>query len=251
MATVAQQTQDTHYTCGSPQGLTGEAVLSTLPSSFVDAQVQFVATSSALAEDLSGVGSSETDLQNYFAQHKSQFDTVCWTAGLYTSESAATAALAQAQHTPFSQVVQQASQGGAQPCAPLPDIAARLPSTFPLAKLAVGTVSFPVSVGNGDYLLVQITSRQPTDYATAKLLVEEAVQGKGTSKAQAALTALERRSNITIDPRYGVWVPGVAQVLVPFTPPPSDVLNTGANTVASPSNASASGSGSSSGSASG
>jgi hypothetical protein len=233
MQTVAQQTQDTRYTCGSPQGLTGEAVLSTLPSSFVDAQVQFFATSGALAEDLSGVGSSDSDIRNYFAQHKSDFDTICWTAGLYTSDSAANAALSQAQHTPFSQVVTQATQGGAQPCAPLPEIASRLPSTFQLDQLAVGTVSFPISLDNGDYLLVQITSRQPTAFANAKLLVEDAVQSKGASKAQAALTTLERHSSVTIDPRYGRWVPSVAAVATPFTPLPSDVLNSGANTVVS------------------
>ena len=230
MRNVAQQTQNPRYTCGSPVGLTGEEVLSSLPSSFVDAQVQFFATSTALEEDFSGVGSSETDLQNYFAQHPSQFDTVCWTAGLYTSESDALAALAQTQHAPFSEVVKQATQGGAQPCAPLPAIASGLPSTFKLDQLPVGTVSFPVSLGNGDYILVQITSRSPTDYTTAKPLVEQAVQNKGATKAQTAITALERHSNVTIDPRYGVWVPVAAQVLVPFTPQTSDVLNPGANT---------------------
>ena len=230
MQGVAQQTQDPRYTCGSPVGLTGQAVLSTLPSSFVDAQVQFFATSAALAEDFSGVGFRETDLENYFAQHRSEFDTVCWTAGLYSSENDALAALSQTQHTPFSEVVKQATQGGAQPCVPLPAIEGRLPSTFKLDQLAVGTVSFPVSLGNGNYVLLQITSRSPTDYATAKPLVEQAVQNMGSTKAQAAITALERHSDVTIDPRYGVWVPVAAQVLVPFTPQTSDVLNPGANT---------------------
>jgi hypothetical protein len=87
-----------------------------------------------------------------------------------------------------------------------------------------------VSLGNGDYVLVQITSRSPTDYATAKPLVEGAVQNKGATKAQTAITALERHSNVTVDPRYGVWVPVAARVLVPFTPQTSDVLNPGANT---------------------
>jgi hypothetical protein len=211
-------------------GLTGEEVLSTLPSSFVDSQVQFYATSSALEEDLSGVGSSETDLQNYFQEHQSDFDTVCWTAGLYSSESAANAALQQAQHTPFSEVVKQATQGGAQPCEPLPDIVAQLPSSFKLADLAVGTVSFPVSVANGDYVLVQITSRTPTDYNTARELVAEVVQQRGSTKAHAAVTSLERHSAITVDPRYGVWVQVATQVLVPFSPQTSDVLNPDANT---------------------
>jgi PPIC-type PPIASE domain len=230
MRDVAQQTQNPRYTCGSAVGLTGEEVLSTLPSSFVDSQVQFFATSAALAEDLSGVGASEANLQNYFQEHQSAFDSVCWTVGVYPSESAAQAALAEAQNTPFSEVVKQASQGGAEPCAPLPEVAANLPSTFKLDELAVGTVSFPIAAGNGEYLLVQVTSRRPVDYASVKPLVAQAVQSKGSTKAQAAITAKERHSTVTVDPRYGVWVPGAAQVLVPFTPQTSDVLNAGANT---------------------
>jgi hypothetical protein len=229
MQQVAQQTRDPRYTCGSPQALTGEAVLSTLPASFVDAEVQYLATSAALADDLAGVGASEADLQNYFAQHQSEFDTVCLTYGLYTTESAATAALMQAQHTPFSQVVTQASRGGPLQCAPLPVIASQLPSTFDLGKLAVGTVSFPIDLGNGSYVLVQITSRTPTDYGSVRELVGQIVQNEGASKTQAVVTSLERHSSISIDPRYGVWVPLSARVLVPFTPRTSDVLNPGAN----------------------
>ena len=39
----------------------------------------------------------------------------------------------------------------------------------------------------------------------------------------------ERRSTVSVDPRYGVWVPVQASVLTPFTPATSDVLNPSAN----------------------
>jgi hypothetical protein len=229
MQDVASQTQDPRYTCGSPQGLTGQAVLSTLPAPFVDEQVHFFATSNALAEDLSGVGSSEPALHDYFVHNQSQFDTVCWTVALYTSQDAALSAFAQAQHTPFSQVAQQAPRGGAEPCEPLPAVAAMLPSSFSVNDLSVGAVSFPLSIANGEYVLVQITSRKPTDYAAARPLVQQTVQNKGATKTQAALTTLERHSAVSIDPRYGVWVPVSARILVPFTPATSDVLNPDAN----------------------
>jgi hypothetical protein len=229
MQDVASQTQDPRYTCGSPQGLSGQAVLSTLPASFVDEQVHFFATSSALAEDLSGVGSSESALHDYFVRNQSQFDTVCWTVALYPSQDAALSAFAQAQHTPFSQVAQQAPRGGAEPCEPLPAVAAMLPSSFNVNDLSVGAVSFPLSIANGEYVIVQITSRNPTDYSAARPLVQQTVQHKGATKTQAALTTLERHSAVSIDPRYGVWVPVAARVLVPFTPATSDVLNPAAN----------------------
>jgi hypothetical protein len=242
MQDVASQTQDPRYTCGSPQGLTGQAVLGTLPASFVDQQVQFFATSGALAEDLSGVGSSESALHDYFTRHQSEFDTVCWTVAVYASQSAAVSALAQAAHTPFSQVAQQAPRGGAEPCEPIPAVAAMLPSTFSVNDLTVGSVSLPVSLGNGEYVLVQVTSRHPTAYATARPLVQQTVQNKGATRAQSAITTLERHSAISVDPRYGVWVPVSARILVPFTPATSDVLNPAANaTVAAPTSSAPSG----------
>ena len=52
-----QQGQDVRYGCSlTGQPLTGKQVLDTLPASFVDEQVQFVATATALQEDLAGVG---------------------------------------------------------------------------------------------------------------------------------------------------------------------------------------------------
>jgi hypothetical protein len=226
----AAQSQDPRYTCGSPTALTGAEVLSTLPASFVDQQVQFFATANTLQEDLSGVGSSEADLQGYFDQHRSTFDTACWTAAVYTSVSAANAALAQAQTTPFADVAKQATRGGPQQCEPLPVIANQLPSTFKLDDLAVGTVSFPISLGSGEYALVQITKRTPATYDSVRSLVEQEVLNKGGTKIQAAVQLTERHATVWVDPRYGEWQAVTASVLVPFTPEVTDVLNAPANT---------------------
>jgi hypothetical protein len=200
-----------------------------LPASFVDEQVRFYGTSSALAEDFSGVGSSESDLHGYFVQHQSEFDTICWTVAVYPSQSAAASAQTQAQTTPFSQVAKQAPSGGAEPCEPLPAVTAMLPSSFNLNDLTVGTVSSPVSLGNGEYVLIQITSRHPTEYATARPLVQQAVQSKGATRTQSAVKLLSQHSDINIDPRYGNWMPDSAQILAPFTPTRADVLNPAAN----------------------
>ena len=232
MQQAAQQTQNPRYTCGAVSPLTGEQVLSTMPASFVDAQVDFFATIAALSEDLAGVRPTEADLHNYFLEHHTDFDTVCTTVAAYASEADATAALQQAQTTPFAQVAKQAVQSGTVPCAPLPSVASELglPSSFTLGDLAVGTVSFPVSVGNGEYLLIQVNSRTPTPYEEARSVVPSVVQSKGAAKTQQALRAAERHASVSVDPRYGTWVPVATQVLVPFTPVPSDVPNVGANT---------------------
>src|SRR5580704_14974687 len=80
-----QEGQNIHYGCSlTGQPLTGEQVLDSLPASFVDQQVQFVAEASALEEDLAGVGSSDADMQNYFSAHSAKFDTACLSAAVYS-----------------------------------------------------------------------------------------------------------------------------------------------------------------------
>jgi len=222
--------QNPRYSCtvtGSP--LTGAEVLGTLPASFVDQQVQFVATAGAFQEDLAGVGSSEADLQAYFLRHHAEFDTVCLTAAAFSSQTAAQEAAAEiAFGTPFAQVAAKATQSGQLQCAPLADIAGQLPSSAELGSLPLGGVSAPVSV-NGAYYLLELTKRTPTAYATARTSVAQAVQQAGAKATQKAITAAERHSAVSVDPRYGVWVPVAASVFTPLTPSTSDVLNSSAN----------------------
>ena len=227
------QAQNVRYSCSvTGEPLSGEKVLGTMPASFVDQQVQFVATASALQEDLAGVGSSTADLEGYFQRHLAEFDTACWTVGVYSSEAAAQAAAAEvAFGTPFSQVAAKATQGGPQSCEMLPVIASELPSTAKIASLPTGTVSAPIDV-NGSYVLVQITSRTPTSYSDAAPVVADVVQQAGAKATQAAITAKERHSSVTIDPRYGAWLPDLATVFPPLAPATSDVLNAPANEAA-------------------
>jgi PPIC-type PPIASE domain len=227
-----QQGQNVRYSCSATsQALTGTEVLSTLPSSFVDEQVHFYATATALQEDLAGVGSSAAELEAYFTEHRARFDTVCLTAAVFSSESdAQSAAASVTSGTPFSTVAGNttSSGGGPQGCDVLSDLESKLPSDADLASLPTGTVSPPVD-DNGTYLLLQVTSRTPTSYSQAKAAVAAAVQEAGSLATQKALTAAERRSSVTLNPQYGVWVPVSASVLTPLTPEPTDVLNATAN----------------------
>ena len=232
MGEVAQTAQGTNprFTCSvTGQPISGNEVLASMPASFVNQEVQFVATVTALQEDLAGVGSSGGDLQRYYEAHASRFDTACFTVAVYQSEADAnTAAAKVASGTPFSQVASQAQQGGPQGCIVLSDIAADLPSDPTLATLPNGTVSAPID-DNGTWLLLQITSRTPTSFARAQPSVSRAVQALGTKATQAALTAAERHASVSVDPRYGVWAPDQAVISVPFTPETSDILNASAN----------------------
>jgi hypothetical protein len=227
-----QQGQDVRYGCSlTGQPLTGKQVLDTMPSSFVDTQVRFGATAAALEEDLAGVGSTDSDLEAYYNAHSAAFDSACLTAAVFSSQSAAQNAAAQvAFGTPFATVASNtaSSGGGAQGCDVLADLETKLPSSANLQSLATGTVSDPID-DNGTYLLLQITSRTPTPFSKAKAAVANAVEAKGSTATRTALTAVEGRSDVSVNPQYGVWVPVSASVLTPLAPEPTDVLNATAN----------------------
>lgn len=232
-----QESANVRFSCSvTGQPLTGEQVLQTLPASFVDAQAQFVAEATALQEDLAGVGSSDADLQNYFATHGEQFDTACLSAAVFSSQSAADAgALEVLGGTPFATVASAtaSSGGGALGCDILSDLETKLPADADLKSLATGAVSAPID-DNGTYVLLQITSRTPTPYAKAKAAVANVVQQAGSTATQKLLVADERRSSVSVNPQYGVWVPVNASVLTPFSPEPTDVLNASANVPTEP-----------------
>jgi hypothetical protein len=233
MSEVASTAQGSNpsFTCGATTSpLMGDQVLASLPASFVDEQVRFVATASVLQEDLSGVGASQSDLQAYYEKHSSEFDTVCYNAAEFTSQSAAaTAQAAVNSGTAFSSAVSAASQSGTFPCSPLIAIAGDVGTDVStLQGLALNKVSAPISV-NGNYLVLQLTKRGPTPYASVKADVSQEVQELGSQKAQTAITAAERRSSVAVDPRYGTWKPVTAEIQPPFVPEPSWVLNPSAN----------------------
>ena len=60
-----------------------------MPASFVDEQVQFVATAAALEEDLAGVGSTQKDLESYYQRTRLGLRLGLSTAAVFSSESAA------------------------------------------------------------------------------------------------------------------------------------------------------------------
>ena len=232
MQQVAQtaQGQNPRFSCGAVSPLTGQQVLASLPSWFVDQQVQFVATASALQEDLAGVGSSEENLQGYYEKHRAQFDTVCFNAAEFPDKASAQAAQAAVNFgTPFSQVVGSATQSGTIPCTELVAVAGELGTSISsLDRTPVGKATAPISV-NGNYIVLELSKRTPTPYATAKPIVSQAVQEVGATATQAAITHAERKASVSVDPRYGTWVPVRASVFTPFTPETSDVLNAPAN----------------------
>jgi hypothetical protein len=236
MAGVFQtaQGQNPQYTCGATTPLTGKEVLATMPASFVDQEVQFVATGSALQEDLAGVGASDEDLLRYFEKHSAQFDTACFNAAEFTDQSSAQHVQAAVElGTPFAQATSSATQSGSLRCAPLAVLASELGvdvSTLEGVALNKASAPIPESGSSGTvYLVLELTKRTPTPFATAKPNVSQAVQELGAQATSVAINSAQRHASVSVNPQYGKWVDGTAQVFGPLTPEPSDVLNAPAN----------------------
>jgi len=225
---ILQEVAGSKYACGAP---TAKAILATMPSSFVNESVRFGATVSAYEEDVADVGSSTADLKRYFDAHAAEFDTACFTVAEYSSQSAAAAAVAQvAAGTPFAQVAAAASGGGPQGCDILYQVAADLPAGSDLQSQAVNAVSSPIAE-DGDYLVVQITSKSPTSFAKARTEVESAVTAAGATKAQTLIDKAEKSAKVSVDGRYGQWKTAQAEILPPTSPLAVDVLNPSVNSV--------------------
>jgi hypothetical protein len=230
---ILSEVTGSKFACTSGgEPLTAKEVLASMPSSFVDANVRFDATYNVLEDDLAGVGSSEADFQRYYANHAADFDKACFTVGAYSSQSDAEAAVAQVTAgTPFSTVVASASGGQSSgKCYILSAVAAGLPPGSNLESLPLNTVSSPIADGSS-YLLVEITSRTPTPYATVRTDVQNAVEDAGATKAGTEIDAAEKNAAITVDSRYGQWKATSAHVLPPSSPAKVDVLNPSANGV--------------------
>jgi hypothetical protein len=236
MSGVSQtaQGQNPLYTCGATMPLTGKEVLATMPSSFVDDEVQFVATASALQLDLAGVGASEDNLRRYYEKHGAQFDTACFNAAEYPDESSARDVQAAVDlGTPFAQATRSAARSGSFQCAQLVVLASELGvdvTTLEGVTLNMASAPIPES-GNGStaYLVLELTKRTPTPFATAKANVSQAAQQLGARATSVAINTAQRHASVSVNPQYGKWVAGTAQVHTPLTPEPSWVLNASAN----------------------
>jgi hypothetical protein len=229
MVQAGQHTQSPSITCGAAAPLTGKEVLATMPGWFNQQTATSNAEAGALENSLSGANTT-AGLMTYYNGHRSLFDTACFSDAEYASQADAEAASKLvAAGTPFDQVAAAAATGsGAQGCQNLYGVAQQLSSAIDLNTLKTNTVSPPISLG-GTYLLLEITSRTPTPFAKAEPSVRAALSQVGGTEAGRLLVAAEKRTPITVDPRYGSWKPALGEVAVPTTPPVKDTLNPGAN----------------------
>ena len=209
-------------------------VLSSMPASFVNAQVLAQAQKDVLLAADAGYGLSTSDLESYYNAHRSSFDKLCLSLIVTQTQATANSLRSQvAKGASFAQLARTqsidsttAANGGVLGCV----VVSQFTFASQVDKLSVGQVSAPISY-QGAYLLLQVTSRTTSPFTSVVSAVRQAVQGAGVSTATAALQKDQARAAIRVDARYGTWhaVASTAGVFPPATPPAAQVLAPAAN----------------------
>ena len=189
--------------CGSQASDSASMVLASLPPSFVANEVRFVATDNDLELIESGVGDSPSELETYFDQHRSMFDMDCYLAASFPTLAAAQTFADTNSGVSFPKAA-FGSGGGKQTCVTASTLAAALPASANFAGLGVDQVSPPFG-DNGQYLLLEITSQKPRSFNEVNAQVRQVLENNGSQPTQSALSALEDKASVWINPRYGTW----------------------------------------------
>jgi hypothetical protein len=203
MSNAALSSGPLQNACGSHASDLASTVLASLPPSFLAKEVLFMATRDDLDLIESGVGDSPSDLKTFFDRHRSMFDMDCYLAASFPTLAAAQTVADTTSGVSFPTAA-FGSGGGKQTCVTASTLAAALPASANLAGLGVGQVSPPFA-DNGHYLLLQITSQKPSSFNAVDEQVMQAVETNGSRPTQNALSALEGKASVWVNPRYGTW----------------------------------------------
>jgi len=203
-----------------------------VPADFANRLVRSQAEGDVVLAAAAGYGLGSGQLASFYAGHRSDFDTVCLSAIETATQAAAASARAEIEGgAPFAAVAAanstdatSAAQGGAIGCF-APTDPAYGSVTQDIAGLGVGKVSQP-KADQGSYILLEITSRQPTSFGAAGDAVRQAVLAAGAKAANGELKRITKGAAVTIDPRYGRWGgTSIITVEPPLSPPASALLS--------------------------
>jgi hypothetical protein len=218
------------------QGSCGQSatqILGSMPPSFVRRQIESQAYAEALLVKHGGESLDPASLEAYYARHQSSFDGYCVVLVQSTDPSIkqqidagiAAGKTFQQMATSLSNGSTTATQSGC--VTPASAIYSRLASYA--SKLTVGGSGGPYILGN-TVLVMLVTSRTTTPYASISNVVRRTVLAEDGSRASAKSLALVNAAEVSVDPRYGTWSRHKASSTV--VPPPLPAAKTLVNKTA-------------------
>ena len=235
----------------SPCGLTGGALVDSLPAWFVDEQVTQLADEENLAGVLGHVDLGTAGIQTFYKDNPTDFDEDCLDALATSTKAEADSDEARiASGASFASVAASSlnaqlgqdgfSSDGSFPCEPEayltqdePDWASALASV----GNKIGKVAAPfqdsTSVdtnGTGDWLVIELAHREKQALtSTVALEIQQYLVSRNESLFSSEQTTLLRTAHVTVDPEYGSWSPGsksvLPSVIAPRAPKADYLLN--------------------------
>lgn len=177
---------------------------------------------SALQEKL-GKGIDRTaEAEAAFDANRSSYVDVCISTITVQTEAQVTAAQAELKAgKSFASVAKSsslddfASQGGANPCAPLSEFGS---VASDLASGAPTDIKGPYTTQSGGIVLVSVTSRKPETFAQAKSAVLASLPAAGQAQFAAYMDKFIKHASVSVDPRYGTWSTASGTVKPPHDP---------------------------------
>ena len=218
--------------------LSGDALVTRLPASFLDEQARLLAYDEKVEQVLGHVDVSNAALRRSYAANPSQFTEQCVdlivaddqaAAQTLHDQIAAGTSFATAAGSPGANTA-EGPAGGQEPCVYLSTIESSLGPTIAdvVAGLPVGQVAPPQSLSTTDpttgqpttiWLVLGVRQRQLQPFAAVEAgLRYELLQGH-LSTLDTVLTRQAKATRIDLDPRYGQW--SARAGVTPPTPPPA------------------------------
>ena len=233
MNATLNQVAGTQYACVK----SAQEILGSMPKGFVTRQVQAQSDSEVLLAREGGIQLDAASLQKFYSENSSTFDTICVSGVLSADQATAASIRAQIEAgADFATVAGQSSldaskaKGGQLGCFS-PNSGAYQSVIGDVGSLGVGAITQPLASSNKQYVILKVTSRTPTDFASIENAVRRTVLAKDASLAKGAASSLVKNATVTLNPRYGTWKKSatLTGVLPPPAPPSNSILNAKAN----------------------
>jgi len=232
-ATLGQVSGSSQYACSG----NATAILNDMPVSFNLRQVEAQALSEALLVRTGGSSLDAASVQRYYDTHTADFDTYCVSAILVADTTVSAKVLeALAAGQSFASVAQQysidpsKSKGGDLGCFD-PTNAAYQGVVKDAANLTIGQPSGPILSSNSQIVILMVTSRTATPFASIEGVVRRTVLAMDASSSQATAKRLINTASVSLNPLYGTWKRSgsLLGVAPPVTPPDAQMINPSAN----------------------
>ncbi len=205
-----------------------QRLFDSFPSYYREHLLASSAALTALEARVANVDISESGMARYYAAHHQNYTLTCVSDIAVSSQSQALGLFAQlGAGADFATLASRSSsvnpgEGGSLGCNP--------PGTFVSAfqtvvdSLSVGQVASPVEV-NGSWHIIKVIGRKLEPLGSVTASIRQSMLQSATSKITAALTALERRADVTVNPAYGRYVKAGQQTgVVPPVGPRQSLL---------------------------